>query len=219
MKLKKRSMLTMALSLALVMVAVVGTVAYMTSTASVENIFTIGGFIKPSTPGDSPEPGFTPDNFLVEPNWDAEKAILVPGDTIPKDPYVGIGKGSSDDAVVYLYIDSDFAAANEVYFEINPGWEAVAGETTNTGESTKYTGGLFKYSTALEADADHDVWTAQPLFSNVVVASGATFDSGDDVTMTVHAFLHQANDAGAPIDPDTIDTEAKNWAATLTTTP
>lgn len=213
MKTKTRSMLSLCLAVVLVMSAVLGTIAYMTAQDSVTNTFTVGSFINPD-PTDPTHPEKL-NEYIEESNWE-DGSKLIPGESIAKDPKVGIGKGS-EDAWVYVYIKNNLITkdADAVTFTLNTGWEPVEGQVTEVSTGV-YTGGLFKYNTKLStADGDDD-WTAT-IFDEVSVSADATVDGFDsaNLTMVVNAFIHQANDDNGPIDATTIDNAAKDWVNTL----
>lgn len=227
---KNKKKLLLPLLLLVLLVAVGGTVAWLTSTSELTNNFTVGSFTEPTTDPTDPTtlladeieagPGSL-DGNLFEKSWDPEATHkLLPGVEFAKDPYVGIGP-NSEDAVVYVYVDNN--ASNKVYFTINTGWEAVTGYTTpgytpDGVQETRYTSGLFKYTAGLTASASADVWTTSPLFSKVTVdaTAGANdggetdFPQGNNTRIVVKSFLHQAKDSnGDSIDATTILNAAK----------
>jgi predicted ribosomally synthesized peptide with SipW-like signal peptide len=115
---KKKSILTIVLSLVLVGVISVGaTMAYLTSMTDIKvNTFTIGD-VKIQ---------------LDEPKWDAKDAShnFVPGVTLPKDPTVTV-KANSEDCYVFMFVDSpskwkNFITINGMNTKI---WKKVKGYT------------------------------------------------------------------------------------------
>lgn len=218
MKTKTKSIMTICLAVALVVAAVVGTIAYMTAQDSVENTFTVGSFNKPSTnPDGTPNPDLNA--YIIEPTW-VKDSKLIPGDNVAKDPYVGIGKGS-DSAYVYVYIKNETlkdTGDKYVTFTLKTGWTAVDATTVTDSEgNTKYVSGLFKYNTVLTPDADKDAWTTTPIFEKVDVSKEATNDKfATSPKMTVYAYIHQAHDdAEGDIPVSTINANAIAWAAGL----
>ena len=208
-----------------------GSMAWLTSTSKLTNTFTVGE-IKPIDP-DKPGPGpVGPDGTgnpidndkeklngnLYEPNW-TPNSKLMPGATIAKDPYVGVGSGS-EAAFVYIYVNNTmFNDGNDIYFTINEGWEAV--DTTSIdGENTNYTGGLFRYANGLDASkSDTNVWTAKPLFSEIKISDTATRDDFNSKTpntkdeigvIEVKSFIHQkSNGKGGNLSQADADNAAK----------
>lgn len=223
----KRSLAIVAVLLVLLM-AIGGTVAWLTSTSTLENTFTVG-LIKPidpnipnSGPGDKNIDASKLSGNLYEPNW-TQDSKLMPGVTIAKDPYVGVGAGS-EESYVYVYVDNSMANNDHVYFTINRGWEPVAGQVSEVASGTadkKYTGGLFRYTAGLKGSGQGNTWTTQPLFSNVIVDEAAKLDDfivkgsttpkldgTDEIgTMTVKSLIHQKMD-GDQVIPESVAQEA-----------
>ena len=207
----KKTLSAIVLLLILAILVSAGTIAWLTKTSSVSNIFTVGSFENPSTSPTNPETPIDIDGNIYEPSWnDEEEHKLIPDATFAKDPYVGIGAGS-EDAAVYVYVENSFS--NKVYFSINTGWEAV--EATAGSKEGTYTSGLFKYTDGLKNATDTDVWTAQPLFSEVVTDETATsedftVEENGKLEIKVSCFLHQTKDAdGTEIPSQTIENAAK----------
>ena len=85
----KKKITAIALVVCLVAVAVVGgSLAYFTDEEKATNTFTVGNV----------------DITLTEPKWDVEKATLIPGREIAKDPTITVGE-KSQDAYVFLKMD------------------------------------------------------------------------------------------------------------------
>ncbi len=213
MKAKTRSMLSLCLAVVLVMSAVLGTIAYMTASSSKTNTFTVGSFNKPTTdPDDSSDLGDL-EGFILEKKWDAEGADhkLVPGQSLDKDPQVGIGVGSE---AAYIYVLIQNNAGEGVTFELNDGWTAVQADQNEDGS---YKGGLFRYNDVL-APTTADAWT-NTIFDQVSASATATISN--PASMTVYAYIHQAydnsiagDDKSIPLDGATgVDAAAIAWAA------
>ncbi len=202
---KKKRIGIVLLVAALLLCSIGATIAWMTAENELTNNFTVGTFNVPEEgPTTEPIDPSDPDideklnGHLYEPNWVPDSKI-VPGTTVAKDPYVGIGKGS-EDAYVYIYVENNFKnTGSTIGFEINSSWTPVEGcYTTNPTDTDFYTGGLFVYTGKLTASATAEGWTTDPLFSNVIVKNEAT---ADDLTVTtgttsivVKSFIHQAAD-------------------------
>lgn len=221
---KKNTVAVIAILLVCVL-AIGGTIAYLTSHSQLTNKFTVGqinpidkddkgpGGVDPVTPG---KDNSKLNGNLYEPGWDVDNAKLLPSATIKKDPYVGVGAGS-EECDVYVYVKNTMTNNNHIYFSINAGWEPVSGYATALPNG-KYVGGLFKYTAGLNGlNAKNNVWTNTPLFTNVEVSSEAKAEdftvSGNDKTVgtiEVQAFLHQSKNADKQdIDDKTILTAAK----------
>ena len=143
--------------------------------------------------GNPEKPNIGLGGYIIEPSWDTSDNAehkLVPGGSLYKDPYVGIGKGS-EDAVIYVYIDNPFKN-NSVYFTLNEGWEAVSEYSQAGTESDTYVGGLFKYTAVLTASDSADSWTAKPVFTKINVSDDATNDDFDveEKSIEVSCFIH-----------------------------
>ena len=141
---KKRNTAVVIALLLVCVLAIGGTIAYLTSHSQLTNIFTVGE-IKPIDPtGPGPGPGGTtipeedrkPDagklnGNLYEPSWKKDSKLM-PNLQIDKDPYVGVG-GGSEPCAVYVYVRNTMKNLhNYIYFTINEGWEAVDSNETNS---------------------------------------------------------------------------------------
>jgi len=207
----KKLIAVVIFALLLVFLVAAGTIAWLTSTSSISNTFSVGSIEIPTTSPLDPLQTISISGNIYEPSWNAEEAHkLVPSVVFDKDPYVGIGKGS-EDVAVYVYVENSFS--NKVYFTINAGWEAVT--ATEGASSGTYTSGLFKYTAGLSGATSADVWTEQPLFNNVTVDESATKEDfvlavGEESEIKVSCFLHQAKDgSGNDISTATIEATVK----------
>lgn len=216
----KRNTVAVVAVLLVCILAIGGTIAYLTSHSELTNTFTVGQISPINPDGNGPGDTTIPDKDkqdesklkgnLYEPSW-VKDSKLLPSATIKKDPYVGVGAGS-EACEVYVYVTNTMTNNNHIYFTINDGWEAVPNYATPIGATKNYTGGLFKYTQGLNAldVKDKNVWTTKPLFSNVVVANEAVAEDFKDEegkvgSITVQSFLHQKNDADKqPIAEQTI---------------
>ena len=113
---KSRNKSKMAAVIAVLLVCVLavgGTIAYLTTHSKLTNSFTVGniGPIEPEKPGPDPEVPIDPDDTtklngnLYEPHWVADSKLM-PGNTVAKDPYVGVGPGS-EACDVYVYVTNE----------------------------------------------------------------------------------------------------------------
>lgn len=225
-KKKKRYGIIAALLL-LVLAAGVGTYAWLTAQSSLPNNFTTAGINKPTTDPDHPSQPLPDDNTKVNGNLTETKWVanskLAPGVSVPKNPNVGIGKGS-ENAYVYVFVKNETASAGtpnsrKTYFTINFGWKAVEA-TTVEGEPTHYLGGLFVYvgdgteATPLIASKTEDKWTGE-LFSNVTTPKETEQkDFAKDAKMTVNCFVYAA-DSTTEGSAASAEVAAKDWAKSL----
>lgn len=230
-KKKKRYGIVAALLL-LVLAAGVGTYAWLTTTQSLENVFTVGSFgptDKKPDPTDPEKPGTDANDngaYLFETKW-VDDSKIVPGATADKNPNVGIKK-DSDDAYVFIYVknamvNNTAAPADTPYFNLNDNWKPVDGEVTTSADG-KYLSGLFMYAkgsttgvpAVLKAKgATEDVYTGE-LFSKVVFPS--TLEGSMVATtpkMTVSAYIFGADQKGEEATPAANAViQAKAWAVT-----
>lgn len=222
-KKKKRYGIVAALLL-LVLAAGVGTYAWLTAQSNLTNNFTTAGINHPTTNPDNPDQPIPDDKTkvngnLTETNWVADSK-LAPGVSVPKNPNVGIGKGS-ENAYVYVFVKNETASdtavdSHKTYFTINQGWKAVQADTV-TGESAHYLGGLFVYvgdgteATPLIASKTVDKWTGE-LFCNVTTPKETEQkDFAKDAKMTVNCFVYAA-DSTTEGSAASAETAAKAWA-------
>lgn len=225
-KKKKRYGIVAALLL-LALAAGVGTYAWLTAQSGLTNNFTTAGINKPTTNPDNPDQPIPDDNTkvngnLTETNWAADSK-LAPGVSVPKNPNVGIGKGS-ENAYVYVFVKNATAStgvddSKTTYFTIKNGWKAVDA-TAVTGEPTHYLGGLFVYvgdgteATPLIASKTEDKWTGE-LFSNVTTPKETEQkDFANPATMKVNCFIYAADNTAEGSSASAL-TAAKAWADTL----
>lgn len=228
-KRRRKGVVAAVLSLCLVLVAAAGVVAYLTSTSSLTNTFTVGeGITPPTTDPENPEDPLDPDGDdkdklsgnLYEKNWVPGTKIAAGQTNIAKDPQVGIGN-DSEPCYVFIYVQNNTVTGNAAdtgaYFTIN-GAKWIAAKdggcvpTSSTVDSNAYVDGLFIYSTdqtsptKLEVIGDNDAWTGT-LFDTVSIPEGATLASPP--TIEVSCFLY------APTANETADqalAAAKAWA-------
>lgn len=216
-KKKKRCGIVAALLL-LVLAAGVGTYAWLTATADLHNVFTIGKIEAPDKkpdPENPEQPGTEAGGgaYLFETKWDpSAEHKMIPGSPMGKNPNVGI-KNGSDDAFVFIYVKNavvknSAGLASTPYFTLNENWKPVSAEqVTTNGTEGQYVSGLFMYAKGAEngpvalgaKEAAKDVYTGE-LFSQVMIPGAMKSDdvvSGDGVKpeITVSAFIFGADQA------------------------
>lgn len=128
MKTRNKALLTMACAVLLVVASVLGTMAYLTSTAEVENTFTVGSVTISMDETDV-------DNSTDGKERDTEnKYHLLPGHEYTKDPIIHVAS-TSEDCYLFVTVSNEIAAieatgdtsvASQMAAK---GWKAVEGKT------------------------------------------------------------------------------------------
>lgn len=204
-KSKKKALLMVLCAVVLVLVSVMGTMAYLTSTDEVVNTFTVGNVqIKLD------EAAANADGSLIE-NTARVKANsykLLPGHTYNKDPMVTVLKGSESS---YIKMTVTFSKANELdaifapngadMISIFKGYDSAnwisKGVTKDTEKNTRTY--EFWYKEAVAAP-DGDV-ALDALFDSITVPGTITNDqlkTIEGMTITVNAYAIQADGFNTP---------------------
>lgn len=235
---ENKKKLTVAIAVLLICLLMIGgTIAWLTSQSKLENVFTVGKInpIDPDKPGpdgvdvpDPTEPDISDvdkakiDGNLFEPNWNVNDAKLMPGSSVAKDPYVGLGAESEES---YVFVSAKNSMANpdgNIYFVVDttkwiPIENCVVAANVEglASNQTAYISGLFRYYTTMTGDTSNgknNVWTDEPLFDSIRVKESAvqgdfvdTVDNEKTGSVTVQAFVHQAKDS-AEIQNDLLST-------------
>lgn len=154
---KKKSLLTMVVALALVGAVGVGaTLAYLSdTTTTLTNTFTVGSGIDISQ-DESDES--TPDDDTDRTEEGNDYNDIQPGDVLVKDPTVTV-KANSSECYVFMQVEGADAltAQNFTFDAFNAAWTKVAGKGTLDG--------VYQYKTTV-AKADADT-VLEPLFTTV----------------------------------------------------
>lgn len=200
MKTKSKALLLSLCAVLLIAASVLGTMAYLTSTASVENTFTVG-----SVAIKLDEAKANPDGSLVE-NADRVKANeykLLPGHTYKKDPMVTVLKGSESS---YIKMTVTFSKAKELDAIFDPNGADMT-KIFNGYDSANW---IYKGNTK-DAAADtrtYEFWYKEAVSAPTAdVALDALFDSItvpgtitnkqlatiEGMTITVNAYAIQAD--------------------------
>ena len=122
----KKTLLMLACAVMLVLVSVMGTMAYLTSTDTVTNTFTVGNVAITLDETDV-------DNSTADADRDKENAYnLLPGHKYTKDPIIHVA-ANSEDCYLFVKVEDEIAAiedAKTVATQMRElGWTAVKGET------------------------------------------------------------------------------------------
>ena len=212
----RRILLTVCSAALLVCVTVGATVAYLTSTDTVTNTFTVGKVAINLDEADVDEYGnvLKDKDDKVLPRVKENTYKLMPGHTYTKDPTVTVLKGSETSYVkmtvtftMSSQLDAIFAPNGANMTSIFDGYDSTnwiyKGNTEDTTKNTRTYEFWYKETvTALESDVVLDA-----LFDQIVVPgtiTNAQIDTIKDMTITVKAYAIQA---------DGFDTADKAWAA------
>ena len=199
MKTKRKALLLSLCAVLLVVASVMGTMAYLTSSDTVTNTFTVG-----SVAIKLDEAKANTDGTLV-PNADRVKANsykLLPGHTYNKDPMVTVLKGSESSYVKMTVTFSDAADLDAIFApngadmtSIFNGYDSTnwiyKGNTKNADNTRTYE---FWYKETVAAP-DADV-ALDALFDSITVPgtiTNAQLDSIKGMTITVNAYAIQAD--------------------------
>lgn len=134
---RKRTGLLAALALCCILAVGGGVMAWFSITTEKTNTFTDGSSItepdKKPDPG-NPEEGGNEDNekgdqWIVETEWE-DNSPITPGSIVPKNPNVGIGKGSKD---AFVFVEVENGLGNDAYFVLGENWAPVTGYATLYG--------------------------------------------------------------------------------------
>ena len=195
----KKTLLMMVCAVMLVLVSVMGTMAYLTSTDTVTNTFTVGNVqIKLDEAAANADGSLIADAARVK----ANSYKLLPGHTYNKDPMVTVLKGSEES---YVKMTVTFTKAAELDAIFAPGADMTSifkgydstnwiykGNTEDTTANTRTYEFWYKEAVAAPtADVPLDA-----LFDKIVVPGSITnaqLATIKDMTITVNAYAIQAD--------------------------
>lgn len=200
MKTKSKALLLTLCAVLLVTASVLGTMAFLTSTASVENTFTVG-----SVKITLDEAKVTPDGKPVEgaARVKANSYKLLPGHTYNKDPMVTVLKGSEDSYIKMTVtfskanaLDTIFAPTGADLTKIFNGYDSTTWiYKNNTKDATKNTRTYeFWYKGTVDAPTADVALDA--LFDSITVPGTITNEqlaTIEGMTITVNAYAIQAD--------------------------
>ena len=188
MKTRSKALLLMLCAVSLVTASVLGTMAYLTSTAEVKNTFAVGSVSITMDEEDVDNDSDTSDNVTVD-GFVRDKANsykLMPGHTYTKDPIIHVGSGSEDCYLFVKVVDeiSEIEADTTVAAQMaNMGWVKVDG-TENV-----YVYTIDKQNpAAVTASADVTVFESFTVRGDV---TGSVLEGYKDKTITVTAYAVQ----------------------------
>ena len=125
MKKAKKVLLLALCAILLVAGSVMGTLAYLTSTAEVTNTFTAGNVAITMVESEVDEYGQNPNGTT-----NGNEYKLVPGHTYTKDPTITVGSGS-EDCYIFVKIENGLGADAAIAMDTEK-WTLVNGELTGT---------------------------------------------------------------------------------------
>ena len=166
---KKRLIIVVAIALVCVL-AVGGTIAWLTASASVTNTFTVGKIAI----------------TLTEPAW-AVGSKIYPGAVIGKDPTITVTAGS-EDCYVYAMVDNQLngTVAGATELGVHSDWTAIGTSGTKT---------VYRYKTIVLYNAANQALT--PVFTAVTVSETAVTEDNiaqlNNGKIEVKAYAHQSN--------------------------
>lgn len=183
--------LTVLLALVLVIaMSVAGTMAYLTSTDTVTNTFTVGNVQIKLDEAPVDANGAATNDARVK----ANNYKLIPGHTYSKDPIVHVAAGS-EDCWLFVKVTNEIAAieadTNKVATQMaNNDWTVV--DATNN---------VYAYKNIVSANANVPVFTTFTVAGTVDNTTLATYD-GKTIVVTAYA-----------VQADGFDTAAAAWTA------
>ena len=188
MKTRSKALLLKLCAVSLVTASVLGTMAYLTSTAEVKNTFAVGSVSITMDEEDVDNDSDTSDNVTVDGvvRDKANSYKLMPGHTYTKDPIIHVGSGSEDCYLFVKVVDeiSEIEADTTVAAQMaNMGWVKVDG-TENV-----YVYTIDKQNpAAVTASADVTVFESFTVRGDV---TGSVLEGYKDKTITVTAYAVQ----------------------------
>jgi predicted ribosomally synthesized peptide with SipW-like signal peptide len=228
MKTGKKAMLMTLCAVLLIVASVMGTVAYLTSSDTVTNTFTVGNVKITLDEAKVDEYGVAASPAV---RVDANTYKLLPGHEYTKDPTVTVIKGSEESYIRMLVTVSDIDALKEAFpvakyadfyngdifllQKLVTGWDSAVWVSTNvvnekTDGSCVYE---FRYKDTVDASKATADKVLEPLFKTIVIpdsVDGTALAELDQVKITVTAEAIQADgfttaaDAYAALDAKTV---------------
>lgn len=185
MKTRNKALLTMVCAVLLVVASVLGTMAYLTSIAEVENTFTVGSVTISMDETDV-------DNRTDGKDRDTENRYhLLPGHEYTKDPIIHVAS-TSEECYLFVTVSNEIAAIEatgdtSVASQMEAkGWKTVEGQTN----LYVYIGTAEGASAPLAVKADDNI----PVFEKIVISGSVdntTLANYKNKTITVNAYAVQ----------------------------
>lgn len=176
----KKKLLALILSVAVVAsIAAAGTLAYLTSTSDVvTNTFTVGDINI-----DLKEHEYK-DGVLTETEVTKnEYTRILPGQTLPKDPFVTV-KADSEDCWLYVVVANGMnnVVKGAATLDINENWELIEGDDVL---------GFYRYKLAVDSASTDQIFK---VFDNMTINADLTNAEMADINeqaIVINAFAHQ----------------------------
>ena len=191
MKNAKKVIVLALCAILLVAASVMGTLAYLTSTATVQNTFTAGNVTITMVESDVDEYGKNPNGTA-----NANEYKLVPGHTYTKDPTITVG-ADSEDCYIFVKIENGLGNAATIVMDTT-NWTLVNGTLSGTS--------VWVYGTATNAVAVTKNSKVTPFSTFTFGANANPADyvtaSNENAKIAVTAYAIQADtlDSKTPAD-------------------
>ena len=200
-KLRKFLML-LASALLLVSVTVGATVAYLTSTDSVTNTFTVGNVAITLDEKDTDNDSNTADNVTAEDGTTRDKANkyhLLPGQSYDKDPIVHV-VANSEDSFVFVKVVNGLAAIEEATSNEEDGYQNIEAQIlANSWQKLSGVENVYyrKYTKDADKVVDYPVFTkvqlkGEGLVNGTPKGDEISIDGYANANITVTAYAIQA---------------------------
>lgn len=196
MKNAKKILLLVLCAALLVSATIAGTVAYLTSNATVTNTFTVGKVVITMDESKVNEYGVV--DTTATSRVQGNTYLLVPGHEYTKDPIIHVD-ASTENSYVFVQITNDIAA----YIDT----DAIETQLKNHGWKELPDGVWYQIYTKGQADKELEV------FDKFTVLTDA--DSKDGWS-SIDSATHKINVTAYAIQSDTIGTAADAWTALTT---
>ena len=205
MKTRSKALLLVLCAVLLVTASVLGTMAYLTSTDSVENTFTIGKIsitldeTKATLEGKKDTTATAPVK--------ANKYKLMPGHEYLKDPTVHVTAGS-EDSYIFIKVENGISAYEAATSTEEGGYKTIADQikANNWTELTGVTGVYYKEYTSSTTQADLEVFKNFKISDTANEAATWKDVSEQNTKITVTAYA---------VQKDGFDTAKDAWDATF----
>ena len=189
MKTKSKALLLTLCAVLLVAASVLGTMAYLTSTDSVENTFTVG---KVDITLDETDVDVNGTPIKDAARTDKNDYKLMPGHEYTKDPTVHVG-ADSEDSWIFVKVENGISAYEAASSTEEGGYKTIAEQikANEWTELTGVTGVYYKKYTSSDTVADLEVFGNFKIADNADTKEGwGTFTSA---TVTITAYAIQAD--------------------------